>query len=263
MNEKTKKTSAEESEQEAQEARRQYWRRVRRRFVGAAAVALLIGLLWQLGGNPRAPKISPAPLPESAWEPLAPAEELADVAEDLDDTDDILNFPEIFPGAEEENLSGGEVDSSSGEETSNGEESNAANAAANAAPGEEEIPAAEQSVPENENAVADGSDSDSAVEIKTEIETETETEIEPETATDADAPFVVQIGAFQHNAKARRAEEKLRANNYKVAVEKITIEGVPIVRVRAAGYRTRAEAELARRKLAELGYRNAQVLDTR
>ena len=236
MSEETNKTSENGVEdREEQQARRRHWRRVRRRFVGAGAVFLLIGLLWQLGDDARAPNISPAPLPEAELSPLEPGAEIQAAEESLAETEEALDGEvetektEIFSDTEYGTETAEEL-------TENAEPAESAeeNAGENAA-----TPAAEPAP------VFGGADQNGEAE-----------NISP-------SPFAVQIGSFVEEGRARRAAKKLNDNDFTVIVEEIVREGTLMRRVRAVGYQSRAEAELARQKLTVLGYGNAQIRDTR
>lgn len=241
MGEEKKKAppANETDEREEQQARRRHWLRVRRRFVGAGAVFLFIGLLWQLGEDARAPQIAPAPLPDTALSPVQPDAELQAVEDFYADTEEwtdgentetaVINEPDAEPPAD--------AATDGAEETENTAGDVADELAPPQEPPQQEPPAAEEP--------AAPSSSDAAKPAA------------------SDGGYAVKIGAFTAFDRGRRAENKLRAHNFLTETEEAVIEGVPFLRVFVVGYRTRAEAVAAQQKIEELGYKETKVYDRR
>jgi cell division protein FtsN len=90
----------------------------------------------------------------------------------------------------------------------------------------------------------------------------------PEVAPEPSAPivearasagvFVVQVGAFANPANAERVRTALSGEG-EVLLDRREVAGGTLHRVRLGGWATRAEAEAARVRVAELGFAGAVV----
>lgn len=214
-----------------------YWRRVRRRTTGIAAVFLLIGMLWQLGDSSRPPQIAPLAPSAEPFSELVPNEKLREVAAELESAEEFSSAPELIPAADAEEQS--EQFSAAAEE--NKESESAELNAAPVAESESFAPPAlsELSAPPP---VADGDGENDF------------------SAAAQESPFAVQVGAFRKKSGALSIARKLRADGYAV---KLSNEDESLFRVRAIGFNTRAEAEMAKREILAAGYAEAAVRDQR
>ena len=79
----------------------------------------------------------------------------------------------------------------------------------------------------------------------------------------ASSPFVVQLGAFSNEKRARKMAEDLRAQQFAARIEPVRRGGETLFRVRVVGLADRDSAEAMRRRLAEMGHAAAQTMDTR
>ena len=98
------------------------------------------------------------------------------------------------------------------------------------------------------------SSSPSSSESKTESESDSES---------ASSPFVVQLGAFSNEKRAREMAAELRAKKFAARIEPVRRGGETLFRVRVVGLADRDSAEAMRRRLAEMGHAAAQTMDTR
>ncbi|MGU9951292.1 MAG: SPOR domain-containing protein [Gammaproteobacteria bacterium WSBS_2016_MAG_OTU1] len=95
------------------------------------------------------------------------------------------------------------------------------------------------------------------------IEPDINSEDTPEVAQALKKPFTVRVGSFSVQKNALNTEKTLRENKFIAYIKKTSLNGVVYYRVRVAGYNSRAEAEVARRKIVALGYPDADVSDHR
>ena len=91
-------------------------------------------------------------------------------------------------------------------------------------------------------------------------ESKTESDSESEFAS---SPFVVQLGAFSNEKRARKMAEDLRAQQFAARIEPVQRGSETLFRVRVFGLADRDSAEATRRRLVEKGYAAAQTMDTR
>ena len=98
------------------------------------------------------------------------------------------------------------------------------------------------------------SSSPSSSESKTESDSDSES---------ASSPFVVQLGAFSNEKRAREMAAELRAQQFAARIEPVRRGGETLFRVRVVGLADRDSAEAMRRRLAEMGHAAAQTMDTR
>ena len=87
-------------------------------------------------------------------------------------------------------------------------------------------------------------------------------ESEPTPSSPA-SPFVVQLGAFSNEKRARQMAAELRAQKFPARIEPVQRGGETLFRVRVVGLADRDSAEAMRRRLAEMGHAAAQTMDTR
>ena len=269
MNKKTVKSSGEDGEE--LQARLLHWRRVRRRFVGAAAVFLLIGLLWGLGEDSRAPVISPAAVPEIEPPPLTPGAEIeaaeAALAEEYalerEESEESGGDEEDKPAdAEDSQEPAGAPDGELAAEP--GEELTAEPDGESAAEPDEELtaePAEESAEEPAEELAAEPAEPAAGTVEKPAAETPEESaDIESAIAEGKFPPYAVQVGYFSEQWRARRLALELREKMLTPYVKKFNVGGVWFWRVYAAGYPTKAAAQVAAKKLKEK-YRGAFAVD--
>ena len=91
-------------------------------------------------------------------------------------------------------------------------------------------------------------------------ESKTESDSDSESAS---SPFVVQLGAFSNEKRAREMAAELRAQQFAARIEPVRRGGETLFRVRVVGLADRDSAEAMRRRLAEMGHAAAQTMDTR
>ena len=234
---KAKTKTAPESEtsddQGREEKRRLFWRRIMRRAVGGIVVFLALAVIWRLGDDTRAPSISPIPPPETVLEEVRAEESILAAGQELQQAEEFIPSDVPPPAAEQEVTS----------ETLKEE-------------GQEESQVQEESREELEE--------ESREESQKELESEESLEEETKVAeSEPVSPWEVQIGAFLQRSKAEQISGNLVKHGIKMRIEKVDRNGVFLFRVRASGYQKRAEAEVARQEIWELGYKNAQVRDNR
>ena len=118
-------------------------------------------------------------------------------------------------------------------------------------PSENESPSSPSS---SESESPSSSSSPSSSESKTESDSDSES---------ASSPFVVQLGAFSNEKRAREMAAELRAQQFAARIEPVRRGGETLFRVRVVGLADRDSAEAMRRRLAEMGHAAAQTMDTR
>ena len=74
-----------------------YWRRVRRRMVGATFFFLLIAMVWQLGSYSRPPAISPVAPSADSFPEIVPNETMQATDRDLRETESAFEYEELNP----------------------------------------------------------------------------------------------------------------------------------------------------------------------
>ena len=85
----------------------------------------------------------------------------------------------------------------------------------------------------------------------------------PEAEDGGSSPFVVQLGAFSNEARARKMTAQLRQQKFAARIEPVQRGGETLFRVRIVGLADRDSAEAVRRRLAAMGHGAAQTIDTR
>ena len=239
--------TAADDEADAREEKRErslHWRRVRRRFLGAAAVVALIGLLWQLGDDSRPPQITPVAPSLEPFPELPPNASLQDAASELEAVEDFTPAPATVAAADAESV-GEDAEESEESETppeSGKTESAKSSGTANAAQDSRSEKTAPKAVKDSV-AVVDGDEDFFAV--------------------SAPSSFAVQVAAFGQKSRALRLARKLRGHDFAVKITAHESDGTLYFRVRAVGYAARADAELARQKIIRLGYPQALLRDQR
>ena len=250
MNSKTKPAPGRDSsDAQAQEEKRSlFWRRGLRRAVGAVVVFLALAVIWRLGDDSRAPLISPVPPPDTVLENVRADDALTSVEQELQQAEEFIPSNSSPPVA-------AEVEESTEEspETQQKEP-------------EEEAPNGESSDEPEQNIQEESQDDTQELQEETREETPEEVpseELAEESPSVPVSPWEVQIGAFLSEIKARQIAADLEKHDIMMRIEKVDRNGVFLFRVRASGYPKRAEAEIARQEISELGYKNAQVRDNR
>ena len=119
---------------------------------------------------------------------------------------------------------------------------------------ENESPSSPSSPSSSESESPSSSSSPSSSESKTEYDSDSES---------ASSPFVVQLGAFSNEKRAREMAAELRAQKFAARIEPVRRGGETLFRVRVVGLADRDSAEAMRRRLAEMGHAAAQTMDTR
>ena len=104
------------------------------------------------------------------------------------------------------------------------------------------------------------SESPSSPSSSSSSESKTESDSDSESAS---SPFVVQLGAFSNEKRAREMAAELRAQQFAARIEPVRRGGETLFRVRVVGLADRDSAEAMRRRLAEMGHAAAQTMDTR
>jgi DedD protein len=82
-----------------------------------------------------------------------------------------------------------------------------------------------------------------------------------EAATAGGAKFVVQIGAFREDGKVKEVADKLAAAKLPHYTEPVAIAAGTATRVRVGPYPSRQAAEQALRRLHELGFKGAKIVE--
>jgi DedD protein len=82
-----------------------------------------------------------------------------------------------------------------------------------------------------------------------------------EAATAGGAKFVVQIGAFREGGKVKEVADKLAAAKLPHYTEPVAIAAGTATRVRVGPYPSRQAAEQALRRLHELGFKGAKIVE--
>ena len=85
----------------------------------------------------------------------------------------------------------------------------------------------------------------------------------PESEGEESSPFVVQLGAFSNEARAKKMAARLREQKFAARIEPVRRGGETLFRVRVVGLADRDSAEAVRRRLTEIGHSSAQTIDTR
>ena len=119
---------------------------------------------------------------------------------------------------------------------------------------ENESPSSPSPPSSSESESPSSSSSPSSSESKTESDSDSES---------ASSPFVVQLGAFSNEKRAREMAAELRAQKFAARIEPVRRGGETLFRVRVVGLADRDSAEAMRRRLAEMGHAAAQTMDTR
>ena len=264
--------------------RRLQWRRARRRLFGAAAVFLLIGMLWQLGDDSRPPRIDPAAPSAETFPELSPSAVLQEAESELANADDSVL---ASADAEDESFSAADESFTAADEESAAEES-----FADAEKESDELFDKTESVQEKESSSAAepvviiesvAPTEEPAIEpvapsAEKEIESAAKKEIESVAAADDSSSsageydsffaeiselsgFAVQLAALTNKKNAARLARKLQKEGFVMQISELHADGGLLHRVRAVGYKTRHEAELARRDIVALGYPEARVRD--
>lgn len=277
---KTSESAPDEADARAdKQERRSHWRRVRRRFLGAVAVFLLIGMLWQLGDDSRPPSVSPAEPSAEPFAQLAENPALQNAAAELDSAEDFTpatqeSFYEDSAAADSQETDDAQTpvsESSLPEESSADESENEITVAESSSP--ESSPSEESFADESENTitaaetVAESSSPENSPPEKTEPAVVADSAAEEDDSVffeiDKLSGFSVQAGAFAERKRALRLARKLRGAGFSVKILPLRLEDALLFRVRAVGYPARADAELARREIVKLGYPAAAVRDFR
>ena len=107
---------------------------------------------------------------------------------------------------------------------------------------------------ENKNDSGTESDSDSENDSDSESDSVSESDFVP-------SPFVVQLGAFSSEERAREMVRQLRRQKFQARIEPVQRGGERLYRVRVVGLPDRDSASAIRGRLVELGYAEAQVID--
>ena len=87
--------------------------------------------------------------------------------------------------------------------------------------------------------------------------------LQDDDASTKPSPFVVQLGAFSDESRAKKMAAELREKEFAARVEPVERGGERLFRVRVVGLADRDAAEAARRRLAAMGYDDARAMDAR
>ena len=254
-----------------------YWRRVRRRMVGATFFFLLIAMVWQLGSYSRPPAISPVAPSADSFPEIVPNETMQATDRDLRETESAFEYEELNPtfsasteppsapaaaieeSAEEsaEELKPEELISEQKPEQKPAEES--PEKSPEKLRGETPEKLREES-PEKLRGETPESEVAEVAEDVAPLSADDESDF---FVTEPFSPFAVQIGAFKIKNRALIVARKLRADGYVVRLQRIKQGAVWLFRVRVIGYESRAAAEVARREIIAAGYSEARIRDQR
>ncbi|MGI9296499.1 MAG: SPOR domain-containing protein [Gammaproteobacteria bacterium] len=248
---------------EDKQERRSYWRRVRRRVLGAAAVFLLIGMLWQLGDDSRPPRIAPAAPSAEEFPELAVNPVLRDAAAELESAEEFTPAPEPEQVLYGDFAADAEESAEPPPEISDAAQTPPPEETAETAPSEE-TPPPEQSANES---TADSETTPPPEETSPAVDADSSSSVADDSSLFFEisqlSGFSVQLGAFVERKLALRLARKLQNAGFTIKILPLRLEDNLLFRVRAVGYSSRAEAELARRDLVALGYSEAAVRDLR
>ena len=293
--------SGEVDEQEEREGRL-YWRRVRRRLLGAATFIALIGILWQLGDNTRAPQINPAAPQTASFRPLEASETLQNAATELQveissesesEASSYLIVPEKqtdITESEDVEAENSELSDSVSDDSNSGlfsffgdsdSSDDASDDSAESDPtdinGQEvsEVSAEpddpvfassdeETSVPTEEDASSDSP----KIEARTaaaEVEVSGANSSTSSSSATARSPYGVQVAALASRTNAERLARKLRKFGHEVLISSVDAGGKTLYRVRLHGYGSKSAATAAQRQVIgqDKDFQSARVVDTR
>ena len=253
-----------------------YWRRVRRRMVGATFFFLLIAMVWQLGSYSRPPAISPVAPSADSFPEIVPNETMQATDRDLRETESAFEYEELnptFSASTEPPSAPAAAIEESGEESA--EELKPEELISEEKPEQkpaEESP--EKLMGETPEKLREESPEESPEKLRGEAPesevAEVAEDVAPLSADESDffvtepfSPFAVQIGAFKIKNRALIVARKLRADGYVVRLQRIKQGAVWLFRVRVIGYESRAAAEVARREIIAAGYSEARIRDQR
>ncbi len=256
-----------------------YWRRVRRRMVGATFFFLLIAMVWQLGSYSRPPAISPVAPSADSFPEIVPNETMQATDRDLRETESAFEYEELNPtfSASTEPPSAPAAAIEESEEES-AEELKPEELISEEKP--EQKPAEESPEESPEKLRGDTPEKlreESPEKLREETPESEVAEVAEDVAplsadkndesdffvTEPFSPFAVQIGAFKIKNRALIVARKLRADGYVVRLQRIKQGAVWLFRVRVIGYESRAAAEVARREIIAAGYSEARIRDQR
>ena len=251
-----------------------YWRRVRRRMVGATFFFLLIAMVWQLGSYSRPPAISPVAPSADSFPEIVPNETMQATDRDLRETESAFEYEELNPtfsaSTEPPSAPAAAIEESAEESA---EELKPEELISEQKPEQkppEESP--EKLRGETPEKLREESPEKSPEKLRGETpESEVAEDVAPLSADDESdffvtepfSPFAVQIGAFKIKNRALIVARKLRADGYVVRLQRIKQGAVWLFRVRVIGYESRAAAEVARREIIAAGYSEARIRDQR
>ena len=261
-----------------------YWRRVRRRMVGATFFFLLIAMVWQLGSYSRPPAISPVAPSADSFPEIVPNETMQATDRDLRETESAFEYEELNPtfsasteppsapaaaieeSAEEsaEELKPEELISEEKPEQKPAEES--PEKSPEKLRGETPEKLREESPEESPEKLRGETPESEVAEVAEVAEDVAPLSADDESdffVTEPFSPFAVQIGAFKIKNRALIVARKLRADGYVVRLQRIKQGAVWLFRVRVIGYESRAAAEVARREIIAAGYSEARIRDQR
>ena len=256
-----------------------YWRRVRRRMVGATFFFLLIAMVWQLGSYSRPPAISPVAPSADSFPEIVPNETMQATDRDLRETESAFEYEELNPtfsaSTEPPSAPAAAIEESaeeSAEELISEEkpEQKPAEESPEKSPeklrGETPEKLREESPEESPEKLRGETPESEVAEVAEVAEDVAPLSADDESdffVTEPFSPFAVQIGAFKIKNRALIVARKLRADGYVVRLQRIKQGTVWLFRVRVIGYESRAAAEVARREIIAAGYSEARIRDQR
>ena len=245
-----------------------YWRRVRRRMVGATFFFLLIAMVWQLGSYSRPPAISPVAPSADSFPEIVPNETMQATDRDLRETESAFEYEELNPtfSASTEPPSAPAAAIEESEEES-AEELKPEELISEQKPEQKSPEKSPEKLrgdtPEKLRGETPESEVAEVAEVTEDVAPLSADDESDFFVTEPFSPFAVQIGAFKIKNRALIVARKLRADGYVVRLQRIKQGAVWLFRVRVIGYESRAAAEVARREIIAAGYSEARIRDQR
>ena len=221
---------------------------LRRRIIGALAIAAIAAFFLQLGNIKTPPSINPPALPTTAIAKPTITPDLQDARRRLQQTPEIIK-PTVQELSDSQYTDAADADNNAN--VISDSESDANNAANNI----------------NDSTI-DNAGSQEAADLAAVSELffekiDSAPDSKNTNSQTSNGGFVVQIGAFAQDKRAKEISNFLRKKSYHVILENIVRDNKKITRVRVGVYKTRADAELARQELVALGYEDARINDLR